>query len=182
MKNIISKCACVKFIFLCIVVGNTPVLYAQPSYSTNFSFQLFDDDKQPVTMETFCKEYEIANVFGNKIAHCQDNSRQIITYDEDTKYFTVRIHTIGPRYSFALYHKDIVMALYIPFSRSEQTFFAVEKLKMKHGAYYLDFNTIKDSITIKKHTYYTIPRVRWRKQRRKFNKSKWKGLESMYMN
>jgi hypothetical protein len=157
---------------------------AQASYSVVLAFQLLDENGKRVDYEAFCKEYEIANTFGNKIKVCDETANQsFVTYDKNTNYFVLAIQTIGPRFSFALYHNKKIMTVFIPFS-AQGTQNALKFLQFNEGDYIVDL--IKTNETIKFDRYVApiqiVKENNWITQKHKFLTSEYKGQEAIYRN
>lgn len=157
---------------------------AQASYSTVLAFQLLDENCKRVNYETFCKEYEIANTFGNNIKICDETANQyFVTFDEKTQYFVLDIQTIGPRFSFALYHNKKIMTVFIPFSASGSQN-ALESLQFNEGDYIVDLISTKDTIKFDRYVapIQMVKKNNWKKQKHKFLTSEYRGQEVIYRN
>lgn len=157
---------------------------AQASYLTVLAFQLLDESGNRVDYDTFCREYEIANTFGTKINACDEiANQQFVIYDTDTKSFLLELHTIGPRFSFALYHNKKIMTVFIPFSASGSQN-ALQSLQFKEGDYIVDLIKTKDSIKFYRYVapIQVVKQNNWNKQKRKFLTSEYKGQETIYRN
>ncbi|AWI26843.1 hypothetical protein [Flavobacterium pallidum] len=157
---------------------------AQASYSVVLAFQLLDENGERVDFETFCKEYEIANTFGNNIKVCDETANQsFVTFDKKTNYFVLEIHTIGPRFSFALYHNNKVMTIFIPFT-AQGTQNALRFLQFDEGDYVVDLIRTKETIKFDRYVapIQVVKENNWIKQRHKFLMSEYKGQEDIYRN
>lgn len=158
-------------------------LYAQPSYSTSIAFRLIDENKEFVDMEKFKEEYKIANVYGDFVDY--KYFENYIHYNPKNHYFYLYINTIGPRYSFALYHANNIMTMFIPFNRDSklQKKYALD-IKVIEGDFLLEFKTKeKNKIIVSSYMqYYRIENINWEKQKRKFLKSVYLGDERIYRN
>ena len=157
---------------------------AQASYLTVLAFQLLDENGKRVDYETFCKEYEIANTFGNKIKVCDETANQsFVTFDKNTNYFVLEIHTIGPRFSFALYHNNKIMTVFIPFT-AQGTQNALQFLQFDEGDYVVDLIRTKETIKFDRYVapIQVVKENIWIKQQQKFLTSVYKGQEVIYRN
>jgi len=158
-------------------------IYSQPSYSTSVAFRLIDEYNEFIDMAKFKEEYKIANVFGNFVTH--EYFESYIHYDPKSHYFYLDVSTIGPRYSFALYHENKVMTMFIPFHRNfkRQKQYAIN-IQIIEGDFLLEFKTKeKNKIMLNSNIpYYRIKNINWKKQRRKFLKSEYLGDERIYRN
>ena len=154
---------------------------AQPSYSTSIAFRIIDEDGELVDKDRFNAEYKIANVFGNFIKP-EDNA---FHYYPDKGYFHLEISTIGPRFSFALYHRDKTMSFFIPFyakaDPERQKQYALD-IQVVEGDYLLNFKVNKkNSFLLNSNIpFYKIEDINWSKHGKKFRKSEYAGQEMIY--
>jgi hypothetical protein len=134
----------------------------QASYDTQFAFILYDENNEVVTLEKFNEEYKIADVMGRIIP--KEELHHHLTYIKETGYFDLSINTIGPRFSFALYHNNMCLAIYFPFKHNN-IYFAMD-LKFRSGTYLFDFNTEgKEKLIIRSNIpYYRVEKLNWKKR------------------
>ncbi len=135
-----------------------------------------DDNNEKINLERFTDEYQLSDVFGRIVP--TDELIHYLFYDEETGYFVLDLTTIGPRFSFALYHKKSCMAIYLPFvrDRSVRDYYAVD-IKFKEGVYLFDFEIKnKEKLFFKSNMpCYVVDNINWKKQSRKFSKSEYKN-------
>ena len=167
MKNLII------LVFLLIISFKVE---AQASYQTNIAFTLRDDKNEKIDLERFKEEYKIKDVMGDIIS--LKNLESHLSYNDETGYFILRIVSIGPRFSFALLHKNHSMIVYLPF-KHKYNYYALD-LKFKHGRYLFDFSIEdKEKIYLNSNMpYYLIDKIKWRKQRKSLIKSTYDGDET----
>jgi len=142
---------------------------AQASWNTRFAFVLYNEENEKIDFNEFIAEYKIADVMGSIVP--QELLKDRLTYDEKSGCFILDIETIGPRFSFALYHNNTFMAIYFPFNH-EDIYYVVD-LKFRSGTFLFDFNTEnKEKLLLNGSIpYYKIDNINWRKQQRNFVKS-----------
>ncbi|WP_296312075.1 hypothetical protein [Winogradskyella sp. UBA3174] len=155
MKNLI--------ILLFLLISNIHV-EAQASYDTQIAFILRDGNNEKINLERFKKEYKFADVFGKTISN--EDLKHYFYYDEETNYFILNITTIGPRFSFALYHNDSSMIIYLPFNH-KQNYYALD-FKFRPERYLFDFSTKnKEKLYLNSNMpYYLIDNINWKKQKK----------------
>lgn len=156
-------------VILLVVLACSVQVQAQASWSTRFSFILYNEINEKIDLKTFCEEYQLADVMGRIIP--EKELKHHLTYDDETGYFILDITTIGPRFSFALYHNNTCMAIYLPFEHTN-VYYAAE-FKFRKGKYLFDFNIEdKEKLYLKSNMpSYKIEKINWRKQQSHFEKS-----------
>lgn len=144
-------------------------LLAQASWSTNIAFKLFDAEKKLVDWAHFKGDYILVDVQGLVVPN--DKLDQFMHYDEKSNYFILEINTIGPRFSFAIRHKQKQMVIYLPF-KNNFSYYALD-LELKEGQYLLDFDKDgKEKIYLNSNMpYYRIEHIQWKKQKKRFQQS-----------
>jgi hypothetical protein len=137
---------------------------------------LRNQNNEKINLEKFKEEYKIANVWGRIIPN--KDLMHLLSYDEKTGYFILTITTISPRFSFALYHKDSCMAIYLPFisARRIDKYYAID-IKYRNGTYLLDLSIKnKERLYLGSNLPYNIiDDINWKKQSKKFVRSNYKN-------
>ncbi len=142
---------------------------AQASYHTQIAFKISLEAKKVNNLEEFTNRLELIDVFGNVISKPQ--LQHILHYNEETKYLTLSLTTIGPRFSFAIKFETKLMVIYLPF-RHNYEYYAVN-IKFKEGRYLLDYDIKRlNKIFIDCNLpYYIVPKINYRRQKRKLDHS-----------
>ncbi|MCB0705525.1 MAG: hypothetical protein KDC34_09460 [Saprospiraceae bacterium] len=159
-----------KLIFLILLLFVNARIIAQPSYDTRIAFVLRDENNEKINLERFMEEYKLADVMARVIP--TEELKDYLSYNEKYGYFLLDIETIGPRFSFALYHDNSWMVVYVPFNNLDC--YAVD-FDFRQGTFLFDFD-IEDKEKIFMNSnlpYYVIDRIRWKKQRKRWLKSEY---------
>jgi len=160
-------------IVILVLLASNLLVKAQASYDTRIAFILQDEYGKSINFKQFKEEYQLADVYGSIVA--EENLKHYIEYDEKTNYFVLNITTIGPRFSFALYHRNRSMVIYLPFKHNHN-YYALN-FKFKPGKYLFDFSIEnKEKIYFNSNMpHYIIKKVNWRKQNKKLKSSSYAG-------
>lgn len=155
-----------------LLIINTIQIKAQPSYNTSIAFTLRDENNEKIDMERFMEEYKIAGALGSIIPN--RGLKNSLTYDEKTEYFIFHIYTVPLRFSFALYHDNNIMAMYLPIRLNHH--YALD-FKFRKGNYLFDFEVKnKEKLYLDSNIpYYIIDRINWKKQCRKLLKGEYEN-------
>jgi len=164
-------------ILIFLLISNLQV-EAQASYDTQIAFILRDENNEKINLERFKEEYKFADVYGRTIPN--EDLKHYFDYDEETNYFILNITTIGPRFSFALYHNNSSMTIYLPFNNKNNYNYYALDFKFRPGRSLFDFST-KDREKVYLNSnmpYYLIDNINWRKQRKKLMNSNYADDET----
>ena len=115
-------------ILLFLLVSNLQV-DGQASYDTQIAFILRVENNKKINLERFKTEFKFADVYGRTIPN--EDLKHYFEYDKKTNYFILNITSVGPRFSFALYHNNNSMIIYLPFNH-EHNYYALD-FKFKQG-------------------------------------------------
>ena len=152
-------------LFLCLPSW----LLAQASWSTFIAFKLLNEKKEVVDGVEFKQAYTLVDVHGREVPVAELD--HFIQYNEKSNYLLLNITTIGPRFSFAIRHKQKKMVIYLPF-RHNNWYYALD-LPFREGLYLLDFDVKgREKIYLNSNLpYYRISTINWKQQAKRFRKS-----------
>ena len=156
------------FILLFFIVSNF-IVYSQASWNTKFAFILRDENNNPINLESFKESYKLINVYGDSVQN--NNLTHFLRYDEKSNFFLLDIETIGPRFSFALWHNNNIMIIYLPFVH-DYNYFAVD-IEFRAGKFlfYFDIKN-KEKIYFNSNIpHYVIKKINWKNQTKKLKES-----------